>query len=220
VWVLTVYDLIFPSQLQMMRLSDLRFSSVSCTSHYSALCQLPSSITNENEDDGDDESKVISARSPSSASPRDDETSAQGSRYMYSCRCPNGYGYENCTEVTNAYPDGDERNTNDGFTYCQMGAVSVEITAILPGSVLFIDHASYGRPLLGEGLDIARNYCPDDGFAVDEEDYCVASNTLAAVMYWCQGKTSCSFDTDYLLDIGTLKNFFLIYQGRNRPILS
>jgi hypothetical protein len=38
----------------------------------------------------------------------------------------------------------------------------------------------------------------------------VASNALAAVIYWCQGKTSCSFDTTIIKETPVkAKDFFV-----------
>ena len=67
----------------MLRLSDFRFFFTSCTSHYNALCQSIAKAKEEEEDEDDDVDPV------------------NNSRYMYTCRCPDGYGYENCTRVTN-----------------------------------------------------------------------------------------------------------------------
>ena len=64
----------------MLRLSDFRFFFTSCTSHYNALCQSVAK-TAETEEEGDDAAAVNS------------------NRYMYTCRCPDGYGYENCSRV-------------------------------------------------------------------------------------------------------------------------
>ena len=165
----------------MLRTSDLRLLTTSCSSHYGALC-------------------YVKARNRLT-----EASTSTGSRYMYTCRCPDGFGYENCTAAPGEYH-------SDGFTYCQLGAHSVEIAAADPGHVLFIDHASYGRPLFASNVDSVREYCPDEAFATDPSDYCVASNTLAAVTYWCQGKEECHFATEFLLDVSNFKSFFLIYQ--------
>ena len=66
----------------MLRLSDFRFFFAECTSHYNALCQSV-----EQEDvKGTEESE-------------DDDSVVNNNRYMYTCRCPDGYGYENCTKA-------------------------------------------------------------------------------------------------------------------------
>ena len=69
----------------MLRLSDFRFFFTSCASHFNALCQ---SIAKEHQKTsalvGEDE---------------DDDSVVDNNRYMYTCRCPKGFGYENCTKV-------------------------------------------------------------------------------------------------------------------------
>ncbi len=75
--------------------------------------------------------------------------------------------------------------------------------------VLFIDHAVFGRPFAGELSSTSATRCPSELFAANEEQYCVASNTLAAVIYWCQGKQECTFSHSMITDIGDgAKNFF------------
>ena len=60
--------------------------------------------------------------------------------------------------------------------------------------VVFIDHASYGKPLWLETAGVDPANCPHSAFAGNEFEYCVASNALAALMYWCQGKEGCEVD--------------------------
>ena len=67
----------------MLRLSDFRFFFAECTSYYNALCQ---SVEQEDDLKGTEESE-------------DDESVVNNNRYMYTCRCPDGYGYENCTKA-------------------------------------------------------------------------------------------------------------------------
>ena len=61
--------------------------------------------------------------------------------------------------------------------------------------MVFIDHASYGRPFWLETAGVSPTFCPEEAFAgILGKEYCVASNTLAAVLYWCQGKEGCEVD--------------------------
>ena len=66
----------------MLRLSDFRFFFAECTSHYNALCQ---SVEQDDDLKGTEESE--------------DDSVVNNNRYMYTCRCPDGYGYENCTKA-------------------------------------------------------------------------------------------------------------------------
>ena len=60
---------------------------------------------------------------------------------------------------------------------------------------MFIDHASYGRPFWLETVGVDPTFCPEESFAGSlGKPYCVASNALAAVLYWCQGKEGCEVD--------------------------
>ena len=68
----------------MLRLSDFRFFFTSCTSHYNALCQ-----------------SIAKGEQKTTEEEEDDDAAVNNSRYMYTCRCPDGYGYENCTRVIN-----------------------------------------------------------------------------------------------------------------------
>ena len=67
----------------MLRLSDFRFFFAECTSYYNALCQ---SVEKDDDLKGTEESE-------------DDDSVVNNNRYMYTCRCPDGYGYENCTKA-------------------------------------------------------------------------------------------------------------------------
>ena len=64
-------------------------------------------------------------------------------KFYYSCQCPEGYAYENCTNPTDS-----GGSLDFGHTYCQRDPLAVEITSAsgkLP--LIFIDHAAYGRPM-------------------------------------------------------------------------
>ncbi len=61
----------------------------------------------------------------------------------YTCQCPEGFGYENCTEANES-----QGSINFGHTFCQKKPSNVSLT---PGSdqfpLIFIDHVAYGKPL-------------------------------------------------------------------------
>ena len=65
----------------MLRLIDFRFFFTECTSHYNALCQSVQQDDLKRTEESEDDSVV------------------NNNRYMYTCRCPDGYGYENCTKA-------------------------------------------------------------------------------------------------------------------------
>ena len=86
--------------------------------------------------------------------------------------------------------------------------------------VVFIDHASYGRPFWLETAGVSPTFCPEESFAGTEKSYCVASNTLAAVLYWCQGKEGCEVDPVCRhISISSISSFQPDFRNRNRRTL-
>ena len=129
--------------------------------------------------------------------------------FIYSCQCKEDFGYENCTEA------GDIVNSvNPGATYC-LQANDNYVSLSGSDMAIFIDHAVYGRPFFLEnsltniGEDICLGY-----HAESNSEYCVASNTLAAMTYWCQGKTDCLVDFDLIVDVTDFRDFFAV-QGKD-----
>ena len=43
-------------------------------------------------------------------------------------------------------------------------------------------------------------------FADTDESYCVAAGSLKAVTYWCQGKKSCGFPAEWIIDVGETRS--------------
>ena len=134
--------------------------------------------------------------------------------YVYSCQCPKGYGYANCTEVTGV-PEGSQ---DPGFNHCQVQNRNVTIPApdspgLAEDQVLFIDHIAFGRPFFQDGAfsAVQSEYaiCLEAFYASAISDFCVASNSLAAVTYWCQGKKSCVFEMDLLVEAAEYREYFL-----------
>ena len=135
--------------------------------------------------------------------------------YIYSCQCPQGFGYANCLEVAEV-PSGQQ---DPGLNHCQVQDKEVTLPApdslgLTEGHVLFIDHAMFGRPFFQKGA-FSRDQseyaiCLEAFYAQGISDYCVSSNTLAAVTYWCQGKQSCSFDLGLLLEAAEHKEYFIV----------
>lgn len=82
-------------------------------------------------------------------------------------------------------------------------------------SIIFVDHVTFGRPFfMPKSLSVQQQACKEEMYAESEDDYCVASNALAAVIYWCQGKKSCSFKTDMLMESPvSAKEFYVANLG-------
>lgn len=73
-----------------------------------------------------------------------EEVLAKPPTYYYSCQCKQGYGYENCTETSDA-----AGSINFGYTYCQRNPDEITLKSgsdLLP--LIFIDHVAYGSPML------------------------------------------------------------------------
>ena len=126
---------------------------------------------------------------------KDEVEAAAASRpnYTYTCQCRRGLGFENCTAT--------DDQSLDGKTFCNEDQSAELESRTLP---MFIDHAAYGRPFQGP-----TGSCDEALYARRKEDYCVASNTLAAVTYWCQGKKRCRFDYSMIIDAFDHRDFFV-----------
>ncbi len=77
-----------------------------------------------------------------------------------------------------------------GTTYCQSKNKDVTLESGSDTNIIFIDHVAYGRPFF-KANSVNEDICTKDMYAKNENDYCVATNSLAAVTYWCQGKKNC-----------------------------
>ena len=76
--------------------------------------------------------------------------------------------------------------------------------------MIFVDHAAYGRPWTGPEFFSESQWGHCEGLvAPGPEDHCVASNSLAAVTYWCQGKTKCEVQMSLIEDVGKHREFFV-----------
>lgn len=80
--------------------------------------------------------------------------------------------------------------------------------------IIVVDHFIYGRPFFVEGtFDSTQSACVSDIYAQSTEEYCVSHTALAAVIYWCQGKLNCNFDSKILESASNFKDFFLLDYG-------
>ena len=96
----------------------------------------------------------------------DDPSTSQHN--IYTCQCQQGYGYENCTETSVI-----SGQIDFGHTYCvDTNELPGELVTIKSGSdltpLIYIDHASYGRPLMPPESSITR-ICRDH-YATKKED--------------------------------------------------
>lgn len=92
----------------------------------------------------------------------DDPSTSQHN--IYTCQCQEGYGYENCTKTSE-----NGGQIPFGHTYCVNDNKNVTIdsgSGITP--LIYIDHASYGRPLMPPESSIIRK-CRDH-YATKKED--------------------------------------------------
>ena len=135
-----------------------------------------------------------------------------GRDFMYTCQCQHLFGFENCTNAD---------SNNGGTSYCHNSTAteSFSMTSDSDDYVLIVDHAVYGKPFYMEGSFSdgiggigggAKRNCPSNLYADLPDEYCVAANTLAALIYWCQGKRRCTVPFDYLTDVGDYKDFFVM----------
>ncbi len=130
---------------------------------------------------------------------------------IYSCQCEQDFGYENCTDTV--YDP--ELSVQPGITLCQSDNHNVELNSGSSTHIIYVDHVAFGKPFYQEKSLSPHQKCPKDYYAKSNEEYCVAGNSLAAVTYWCQGKKSCNFTTDMLLDAPVVpsKDFFVANFG-------
>lgn len=128
---------------------------------------------------------------------------------IYSCQCLKNTGFENCTSAP------DEATTT--FCFNTENSTDIEMQTVSEG-VIIIDHAVYGKPFFLNGSfkppfgDIgggASKNCPEQLFAEDETEFCIAYNTLSALMYWCQGKRYCRVPLQFIEELGSSKSYFV-----------
>ncbi|XP_059081671.1 adhesion G protein-coupled receptor L2-like isoform X2 [Tigriopus californicus] len=143
--------------------------------------------------------------------PTQDDT--KENEFIYTCQCRNNFGYQNCTEMTSG------SGGSAGKTFCQVEKTdtSESIISLNVGTsdkVIIIDHVAYGRPFFMEQslTGAAAFACREDDYAQNERDFCVASQSLAAMIYWCQGKTSCEVNTTLFRESSIYKEYFLVKQ--------
>ena len=130
-----------------------------------------------------------------------------GSAAIYTCQCPQIFGYENCTKTI--YNPAD--HFNPGTTLCESENEEIVLQAGT-NEIIFIDHALFGRPFyLEKSLAPGPSgTCPKDLYANSADEYCVSANVLAAVTYWCQGKAMCAFNTSLLMDAPVLSKSYYV----------
>ena len=93
---------------------------------------------------------------------------------------------------------------------------NVEMDSGSDTSIIYVDHVAFGKPFYKEKSFNLPKVCPKENYAKSNDEYCVASNSLAAVTYWCQGKKKCNFTTDMLIDVNDVvpsKDFFVANLG-------
>ena len=119
--------------------------------------------------------------------------------------------YAGCTQSCVFMPT---VNAFSGVTYCQSAETNVELNSGSDTSIIFVDHVTFGRPFYMEKSLTSDKHCSREMYAKSNDDYCVASNALSAVIYWCQGKKRCSFTTDMLIEAPMMaKDFYVANLG-------
>ena len=133
---------------------------------------------------------------------QDIDKQGASSNYMYTCQCPYGFGFENCTKASD-----EQRAINPEITFCKDKERDITLKPDADNKVIAIDHIAYGRPFRQQGSFPFTGVCQAEDFAQNEEEYCVSPNALAAVTYWCQGKSECRFNLDDLDQMMESKEF-------------
>lgn len=143
------------------------------------------------------------------------EPDTKEDQFIYTCQCQNGFGFQNCKNTSS----GTDGSVYPGKTFCQVqkgsaSESSFTLNADSPDKVIIIDHVAYGRPFyMNQSLTGAASYtCRSTSYAQNSNEYCVASQSLAAMIYWCQGKNRCEINSTLFQESTNYKEYFILEQ--------